>query len=67
LSLRAISTNILSLNYYRGADIADFQKNVEKNLCNFTIFSENTLSANIAECANIAEFSDIADFFGIYM
>ena len=27
-----------------------------KNQCNFTIFSSNTSSAYIAECANIAEF-----------
>ena len=38
-----------------GRNIDEFSEIAEKNLGNFTIFSLNTFSANIAECANIAE------------
>jgi hypothetical protein len=53
---------IIKSKVYTGGHIAEFAEIAEQNLRNFTIFSLNTFSANIAECANIAEFANIANF-----
>ena len=48
---------ILKIHVLQGRpDIAEF---AEKNLRNFTIFSQNTSCANITKCDNIAEIAEI--------